>query len=605
MSGFAMGHPHRMKMEPTRAKNPAITLKRIAGYLKPFGSRLLLAGLLAVAQTLLAVSAPILIGRAVDILWAAINGSLILSSAGYSLNRTMLLLLTVYTGSLAASAGSFYIMIIVGQKVLFTLRSQVFHKIESLSLRFFDKQETGDMMSRMTNDTEVINRVLSRGISRFASSIFTLAGILIAMLTLNLSLALVSFSILPLMVISTLFFSKRVRKAYRRTRKTIGKVSVELEENISGVRVAQAFSRQRENIAGFREVNKANRQANIDAETITAAFSPTLDVLSVIGTALVLGYGGYLALHGFITVGIIVAFLQYVRRFFQPVRAISHIWSNMQSAIAGAERIFELLEDPLFLADADNAEDLSRLEGKIQFKDVFFSYDREVPVLKGVSFVAEPGQTIALVGPTGVGKTTIINLIARFYDLEKGSVLIDGRDVRKVTRRSLRSQMGIVLQDTFLFSDTVMENIRYGHLDADDEAVKNAASLANAHDFIMKLPEAYHTKIMEGGSNLSRGQCQLLSISRAVLADPRILILDEATSSVDTHTEKLIQQALAKLLKGRTSIVAAHRLSTIRRADVILVIKEGMIVERGKHEELLPKQGTYYSIYKSQFQAAK
>ncbi|KKK92713.1 hypothetical protein LCGC14_2700190, partial [marine sediment metagenome] len=337
MSGFAMGRHHQIKIEPTRAKNPVYTLKRIAGYLKPFGSRLLLAGLLAIAQTLLAVSAPILIGRAVDILWAFLNGSLILSQAGYSLNRTMLLLFIVYAGSWAASAGSFYIMVIVGQKVLFTLRSQVFGKIESLSLRFFDKQETGDMMSRMTNDTEVINRVLSRGITRFASSILTLAGILIAMLTLNLSLALVSFSILPLMIISTLFFSKRVRRAYRRTRKTIGQVSAELEENISGVRVAQAFSRQRENIAGFREVNKANREANIDAETITAAFSPTLDVLSVIGTALVLGYGGYLALHGLITVGIIVAFLQYVRRFFQPVRAISHIWSNMQSAIAGAE----------------------------------------------------------------------------------------------------------------------------------------------------------------------------------------------------------------------------------------------------------------------------
>lgn len=605
MSGFMLGHPHRMKTEHTRAKNPVYTLKRIAGYLKPFRSRLLLVGLLAIAQTLLAVSAPILIGKAVDTLWAFINGSLILSSAGYSLHRTMLLLLAVYAGSWAASAGSFYIMIIVGQKVLFTLRSQVFEKIESLSLQFFDNQETGDMMSRMTNDTEVINRVLSRGIARFATSILTLTGILIAMLTLNLPLALVSFSILPFMVISALFFSKRVRKAYRKTRKTIGKVSVELEENISGVRVAQAFSRQRENIAGFREVNKANREANINAETITAAFSPTMDVLSIIGTALVLGYGGYLALHGLITVGIIVAFLQYVRRFFQPVRAISHIWSNMQSAIAGAERIFELLEDPHFLSDADNAEDLSRLEGKIQFKDVFFSYDRKVPVLRGVSFIAEPGRTIALVGPTGAGKTTIINLITRFYDVEEGSVLIDGRDVRKVTRRSLRSQMGIVLQDTFLFSDTIMENIRYGRLDADDEAVKNAASLANAHDFIMKLREGYHTKVMEGGSNLSRGQCQLLSIARAVLAGPRILILDEATSSVDTHTERLIQRAIAKLLKGRTSIVAAHRLSTIRRADVILVIKEGMIVERGKHEELLNKRGTYYSIYKSQFQAAK
>jgi ATP-binding cassette subfamily B multidrug efflux pump len=439
------------------------------------------------------------------------------------------------------------------------------------------------------------------GLNRFFTSLLTLVGILLAMLALNWRLALVSFSVLPMMVISTLFFSGRARRAFRVTRQTIGGVSAELEENIAGVKVAQAFSREQANVEAFREVSAANRDANVTAQSITAAFAPTLDVLATVGVAIVVGFGGYLVLNNLATVGVIVAFVQYVRRFFEPVRAISMIWTTMQSAIAGAERIFELLDTPPDVVDAPDALELPAIEGRIAFEDVCFEYNPGEPVLEDVNLVAEPGQTVALVGPTGTGKTTVINLIGRFYDVCGGRVTVDGHDVREVAQASLRRQMGIVLQDTFLFSGTVMENIRYGRLEASDEEVIEAAKTANAHDFIMRLPNGYEAELTEQGSNLSQGQRQLISIARAVLARPRILILDEATSSVDTRTELLIQNALSELLRGRTSFVIAHRLSTIRDADQVIFIHEGRIAERGTHAELLAQRGLYYDLYTSQF----
>ncbi|MCJ7621284.1 MAG: ABC transporter ATP-binding protein/permease, partial [Anaerolineae bacterium] len=461
--------------------------------------------------------------------------------------------------------------------------------------------EAGDLMSRLTNDTDVINQVLTMGLNRFFSSALTLVGILLAMLVLNWRLALVSFSVLPIMILSTVFFSGRARRAFRLTRKTIGGVSAELEENIAGVKVAQAFSREQANVEAFRQVSAANRDANVTAESITAAFAPTLDVLATVGVAIVVGFGGYLVLNNLATVGIIVAFVQYVRRFFEPVRAISMIWANLQSAIAGGERIFELLDTPPAIVDAADAVELPSIEGRIAFEDVCFEYHPGERVLEDVDLVAEPGQTVALVGPTGTGKTTVINLIGRFYDVCGGRVTVDGHDVREVSHASLRSQMGIVLQDTFLFSGTVMENIRYGRLDASDEEVVEAAKLANAHDFITRLQQGYQTELTEQASNLSQGQRQLISIARAVLARPRILIMDEATSSVDTRTELLIQSALSELLQGRTSFVIAHRLSTIRDADQVIFIQDGRIAERGTHEELLAKQGLYHDLYVSQF----
>jgi ABC-type multidrug transport system fused ATPase/permease subunit len=600
---FHGGPGHALRREVEKASDFRQTLLRLLGYLRPYSGHLLVVGLLVLVSTVLTVVAPGLIGEAVDLLWRFFDGELEAGVVWSGLTRSMLLLLGAYVGAWLANLGSFYLMVTLGQNVLYELRRQIFAKILDLSLSFFDEREAGDLMSRLTNDTDVINRVLSMGLTRMVSSGLTLVGILIAMLALNWRLALVSFSILPVMIFSTVFFANRARRAFRVTRQTIGGVSAELEENIAGVKVAQAFSRERANVEAFRQVSAANRDANVTAESITAAFGPTLDVLATVGVGIVVGYGGYLVLNGLATVGIIVAFVQYVRRFFEPIRAISMIWANLQSAIAGAERIFEILDTPPTVADAADAIELPTVEGRIAFEDVCFEYKPDEPVLEDVNLVAEPGQTVALVGPTGTGKTTVVNLIGRFYDVCGGQVMIDGHDVREVTRASLRSQMGIVLQDTFLFSGTVMDNIRYGRLEATDEEIIEAAKTANAHDFITRMPDGYQTELTEQGSNLSQGQRQLIAIARAVLAGPRILILDEATSSVDTRTELLIQNALGELLRGRTSFVIAHRLSTIRDADQVIFIEQGRIAERGTHDELLAKQGLYYDLYMSQFRS--
>jgi ABC-type multidrug transport system fused ATPase/permease subunit len=451
---------------------------------------------------------------------------------------------------------------------------------------------------------------LNAGLVQTLSSALLVIGIVVVMFRLNWQLALATFAILPFMFAASILLSRRARSAFRRTRKTIGSVSADLEENISGVRVAQAFAREDENIERFNELNRANRDANVNAQGIVAAFMPTLDVISTIGLAIVLGFGGYLALQNppLITVGLIVSFTVYVRRFFQPVQQLAQLYAQLQSALAGAERIFELLDTEPDLVDSAGAVEMPLIEGRVVFDDVSFHYKPEEPVLSSVSLAAEPGQTVALVGPTGAGKTTLVNLIGRFYEAEDGSVRIDGRDVREVTRASLRSQMGIVLQDTFLFSGSILDNIRYGRLEASDEEVIEAARLANADGFITRLPDGYETELAEQGRNLSQGQRQLISIARAILADPRLLILDEATSSVDTRTELLIQQALGRLLKGRTSFVIAHRLSTIRNADQLLILQQGEIVERAAstpersaHRELLDLGGEYYKLYTSQF----
>jgi ABC-type multidrug transport system fused ATPase/permease subunit len=522
----------------------------------------------------------------------------------------MLLLLGVYLGAWATRYGQFYGMIIIGNRVLYKLRIHIFDRIQALSLRFFDQHEAGDLMSRLTNDVDTIGQVLNAGLIQTIGSSLLIVGIVAAMFSLNWQLALATFVILPFMFASSILLSRRARRAFRETRKTIGSVSADLEENISGVRVAQAFTREDENIERFNELNRANRDANVSAQGVVAAFSPTLDVLSTIGLAIVIGLGGYMALQEppLITVGIIVSFLVYVRRFFQPIQQLAQLYAQLQSALAGAERIFELIDTEPELVDVPDAVEMPLIEGQVVFENVSFHYKAEEPVLRGVSLVAEPGQTVALVGPTGAGKTTLVNLIGRFYEAEEGMVRIDGHDLRQVTRASLRSQMGIVLQDTFLFSGSIMDNIRYGRLDASDQEVIEAAKLANADAFITRLADGYETELSEQGRNLSQGQRQLIAISRAILADPRLLILDEATSSVDTRTELLIQQALGRLLQGRTSFVIAHRLSTIRNADQLLILQEGEVVERAisteeksAHEQLLDLGGEYYKLYTSQF----
>jgi ATP-binding cassette subfamily B multidrug efflux pump len=456
-------------------------------------------------------------------------------------------------------------------------------------------------MSRLVNDTGVISQLFQGGIIRLFGMVLTMAGTVIAMVGSSWTFSLVSFSVLPLMLLATTVFSSRARRAFRKTRETIGNVSSELQENIAGVREVQAFSRERENVAEFQQINRQNRDANVQAQTLMSAFGPILEVLSMVALAVVLAYGGWAVISGVATVGLVVAFMNYTQNFYRPIQMISGLWTQLQSALAGAERIFELLDTRPAITDAPNSYQIPPIKGRVEFDHVSFGYKPGELVLRDISLVAEPGQTVALVGPTGAGKTSVVSLLMRFYDVLGGFISIDGHGIRYVTQASFRRQTGMVLQDTFLFSGTIMDNIRYGRLEATDEQVMEAAKQANAHDFIMRLSEGYATDIGERGHNLSQGQRQLISIARAILADPRILILDEATSSVDTRTELLIQQALGQLLRGRTSFVIAHRLSTIRNAAQVLVVDGGQIVERGTHDSLMAQRGVYYNLYMSQF----
>jgi ATP-binding cassette, subfamily B, multidrug efflux pump len=608
-----------------RATRGNLVLRRLIGYLRPYWKQLLLAlGLVLIGAATQALG-PYLIGRAID---GAIG-----QGDGAALDRTMLMLLAVYVVGWLASRTQIILVGAVGQRTLARLRSEIFATVQRLSLRFFDRQPAGDLMSRLVNDTDVLNQLFSQGIVQILGSLFGLVGILVAMLALDWRLALASFVVIPLMLLLTNLFSTLSRRAFRRTREAIGDVSSEIQEEIAGVKVAQAFNRTGLNQQRFAQRNAANRDANVNATAITSAFTPAIDVLSTVATAIVAGYGGYLALRGLATVGVVVAFLTYVQQFFRPIQQLSTFYTTAQSSLAASERIFDLIDTPVDLADTPGAGDLPPIVGRVVFDHVSFSYGERAKderrttndgrrmtdsdgtlsslvlhpssqhemVLRDVSLVAKPGQTVAIVGPTGAGKTTLVNLIGRFYEVSGGAVTIDGVDVRDVTRASLRRQMGVVLQDSFLFSGTIMENIRYGRLDATDAEVEAAARAANAHEFISRLPEGYQTKLGERGGTLSQGQRQLIGIARAILADPRILILDEATSSVDSRTEALIQSALKTLLKGRTSFVIAHRLSTIRDADQVLVMRDGQIVERGTHESLLARGGFYAELYRRQF----
>ncbi len=521
--------------------------------------------------------------------------------------RLVLLLVGIFIlGSLSGGL-MFFLMGWTGQHVLRRLQVDIFHQFHRLSLSFYSKNETGDLMSRITNDTSTIQQAIGFALVQVLSGGLLIFWIAYNMLRANFIYGLISLAVVPLMMVATLWFSGQARKAYRVTRQKIGDVNAELEEGISGVREVQAFSREGANIENFRQSNAANRDANMRAVAYTAALMPTLEALGYLAVAIVAGVGGIYLLRGqtlggaAVSLGLIITFLGYVQRFNQPIQQISVLWTNIQSAIAGAERIFDLLDEVPEIQEKLQATEMPPIQGRVVYTDVRAEYDSDSPVLRGINLTAEPGQTIAIVGPTGAGKTTLVNLLPRFYDVTSGKVTIDGVDVRDVKLAGLRQQIGIVLQDSFLFSDTVMNNIRFGRPEASDDEVIEAAKLARAHDFVERLPEGYQTVLGERGSGLSQGQRQLLSIARAALAQPRILILDEATSSVDTRTERQIQAALEQLLAGRTSFVIAHRLSTIRNADQVLVLVQGEIVERGRHEELLAKRGVYYDLYMSQF----
>ncbi len=589
-----------------RAKNTSAVARRLFQYVTPYKRELVAAFGLVILSAVTQALGPFLIGRAIDSYVKPL-------SAGGNINgllTIMGLLALNYVVGFFSTRYQFLQLGILTQNILVGLRSQIFAKVQNLSLSYFDKNPAGDVMSRLVNDTDVINQFLGGGLSQILGSVFALTGIVIAMLALNPLLALVSFVVIPVMLLMTSVFSKLARNAYRKTRSTIGDVSSELQEEIAGVKVAQAFNRTKVNEARFAQRNAANRDANVSANAVTSAFTPLIDVLATIATAIVVGFGGWLAIRGDISIGVVVAFLSYVQNLFRPVQTISTTYTQSQSALAGAERIFELIDAPVTVLDKPNAKVLPSIQGEVKFDHVSFGYDSAMPgaqergmVLNEVSFVTKPGQTVAIVCPTGAGKTTIINLITRFYDVADGAIYIDGTDIRDVQQAALRSQMGVVPQDSFLFSASIADNIRYGKPTATDDEVAAAAKAANAHDFISNLREGYKTQLGERGTGLSQGQRQLIGIARAVLADPRILILDEATSSVDTRTEQLIQQALTRLLKGRTSFVIAHRLSTIRDADLVLVIDQGQIIERGTHDQLLVQNGRYADLYRRQFKS--
>jgi ABC-type multidrug transport system fused ATPase/permease subunit len=575
------------------ARNARNTIKRLVLYAQPYLAQLLLVALLVIVSTVANLAGPILLGEAIDQFIS--RGDL------PGLARTALAMLAVFLLGGLASILHGIIMVGVGQRLIADLRAELFTHLQALSMAYHDRHRVGDLMSRVTNDSEAINQVLSNGLITFITNILTLGGIMISMFLLNWQLAAGTLILLPLMVYFTTLVTRRSRVAFREVQRNLGTLNAVMEENIAGIRVVKAFARAEDTIAQFQVANAANRSSGVKADIITAALGPMFTTMSTITIAVTALLGGWLALQDLATVGVIATFVVYIMNFFRPMRGIAMLYNHLQSALAGAERIFEVLDAAPSVTDASEAQPLGQLQGAVRFEGVTFGYDPHKPVLKDVNLSAQPGETIALVGPTGAGKTTIINLLSRFYDVNHGAIQIDGRDLRTVQQKSIRQQLGIVLQDTFLFSGSVMDNIRYGRLDADDEEVYAAAELANADWFIRRLPQGYQTQVSEQGHNFSQGQRQLLAIARAILADPRILILDEATSSVDTRTEILIQEALLKLMQGRTAFVIAHRLSTIRSADQLLVIDGGRVIERGTHESLLAQKGFYYDLYISQY----
>ncbi|WP_240359486.1 ABC transporter ATP-binding protein [Pyxidicoccus trucidator] len=581
------------EMEVQRAADRSKVSRRLIGELRPWRvpvvESLLLGGVYAVTQGL----GPYVIGRAID--YDIMQGS------KRGLLLSMVALLVIYGVSALSQRAQTKRIGAVGQRVLASLRTRLFEQLLRLPLGYFDRRPIGDLMSRVGSDVDALSQFFAQGLPQLLGVALGLVGVLVAMLFINVRLALACFTLIPLMLLITWYFAARARRAYRKTRETVGDVTAELQEEIVGVRQAQAFNRTDVNIQRFKQRNAANRDANVAASSVTAAFSPVIEVLSTLSIALVLGYGGYLVFAGQLTVGVLAAFLIYVQSFFRPLQMLASVYTLMQSALAGAERVFAIFDETTEPVDVPQATVLDKATGRIELDHASFGYDPTRPVLHDVSFEAKPGQTVAIVGKTGAGKTTIASLIPRFYDVSSGAVRVDGTDVRQLTRESLRRQIAIVLQEPYLFTGTIAENIGFGRPGATAQEIEAAARAVFAHDFIAALPKGYDSVLGEAGATLSQGQRQLLAFARAVLTEPRILILDEATANIDMRTEALIQKALQTLLEGRTSVVIAHRLSTIRNADLILVMDAGRVVERGTHDELMALNGKYAELYSRQF----
>jgi ABC-type multidrug transport system fused ATPase/permease subunit len=570
---------------------------RLLGFVAPYKTALASAMVMTLITAGSGLAGPYLIKIAIDS--ALARGDV--AQLGLVALLYLLTLATAWVGSF----GETYIVSWVSQQVLNSLRMRLFTHLQRLSLSYFDQREVGRIMSRLTSDVSALNEVATNTLVGLSSDIFVLAGVLVLMLSMNLSLSLLTFTVIPIIYVASMIFSELSRTSYREVRRCISILNGALAENLTGVRVVQAFCRQGLNAQRFDQINQESFQANRRAVLISAVYNPVVELIAALATATIIWYGGAKVLNGVLSVGTLVAFMSYVGRFFAPIQDLSARYTSLQAAMAAGERVFELLDTPPAIVDKPGAVELPPIKGHVRFENVVFGYNPEIPVLKGISLEARPGDVIALVGETGAGKSSIINILCRFYEIQNGSITIDGYDIRDVTVHSLRRQIGLVLQEPFLFSGTVRDNIRYGRLDATEEEIIAAAKAVGAHDFIMRLPFEYDTEVQERGTQLSVGQRQLVSFARALLRDPRILILDEATSSVDTETELLIQEALKKLLQGRTSFVIAHRLSTITRATKIIVLQQGRIVEEGTHQELLAKEGYYYKLYTMQWRAAQ
>jgi ABC-type multidrug transport system fused ATPase/permease subunit len=571
-------------------------LSRFVPYLKRYRTSLVLSVVFMLIFTLLNVANPFLIGVAIDafISKGDLHGMIVMS----------IVLLVVNIGMWQAQYWQIWTMSWAGEQILYEVSSDMFAHLQKLSLSFYDHTQIGRVMSRLQSDIDVLESMLSSGLLSMVSSVIALAGIIVIMLSMNAKLAVITFTVLPLMVIIALFWQRYAQRSFRRTRAAISLVNSTLQENISGMRVIQSLVREERTLREFDDLNSYNRDTNLEASKIAALVLPLVEVVAALATALAILFGGSMVAHQQLPIGVLVAFVLYINRFFDPIRDLSMQYTQLQRSGVAAERIFQLIDIPVEIQDRPDATDLPPIRGELEFRDVVFGYRPDRPVLHRLNLHVPSGETVAIVGPTGAGKTTITGLIERFYEILSGELLIDGHDVRDVTQHSLRGQIGLVPQEPFLFTGTIGDNIRYGRLDATDEEIERAADAVGAHDLIVQLPDGYATMIRERGRNLSVGQRQLISFARAFLADPRIIILDEATANIDTLTEAIVQQGMRRLLKGRTAIVIAHRLSTIKGADLIVVVQQGQIVEQGTHEELLRLGGHYARLYAMGFRTS-
>ena len=575
------------------ARNTKGTVLRVWNYMGYQKAALTFVIFLVFVTTLLGLLGPYLMGVIIDqyIVPKDLNGTA----------RMCLLLIAIYGVTVLLTWLQTFVMVNVALKTIQKIRQDIFEKIQTLSLRFFDVRSQGDLMSRVTNDIDNLNQALTQSVVQIISSTLTFIGVTIAMFALNWILAIVTLITVPIMFFVTKKLVTYSGKNFAKRQKDLGELNGFIEEAITGADITTLYGKEKETVQNFNKINEQLRISATKADTFSAFIFPSMNFINNLGMGLVIGTGSVMVLNGMTTVGVIAAFINYSRQFSRPLSQFATLMNTIQAAVAGGERVFEIMDEVPEIQNKKDACIVQNLQGHVALENVSFGYEENKTILKEVSLKAQPGETIALVGPTGSGKTTIINLLTRFYDIQQGQIHIDGKDIKDYDINSLRSKIGVVLQDTYLFAGSIMDNIRYGRLDASDEEVITAAKAASAHSFIKHLPNQYETEIASEGSNLSQGQKQLLAIARAILADADILILDEATSNIDTRTELQIQAGLNNLMRGRTSFVIAHRLKTIEKADQILVIKDGNILERGNHESLMEDKGFYFDLYTSQF----